>query len=193
MATKNLYLKLPVGTCPDGRVSGYRKPNGSVKHVARLFTDKPTMVHEEDANILLEKYPDQIGIWSAEVAKKRSYEKSKLKKKRTLLKRRNMGPLAQPVVKKRKSRELESMEAEGMDVGTTEDKEEIPEDEANSPFNETANIDHSPPADDSDYEPDVEDRAVKAGEEALSATKANAAAPGDEAPPKAKPKAKGKK
>ena len=135
METKKLYIKVPDRmfgkVLPDGLVMGHKAFDNTIRHIARLFTDKPVEIKLADAKILMEK-DDRVQEWTASVAKhvKRltnGLEKAEKKKKPGI----NRGPLPQPGVARKPSREEEG--------GTDNRGEQLTEDEVTDQmFNHSA-------------------------------------------------------
>lgn len=71
-----LALKHNVAT---GMIAGYKEIDGKIKRVARLYYYKPTDVPDEEAKILLERYPQNYVKWDKDIQmlRKNEFDNSK--------------------------------------------------------------------------------------------------------------------
>ena len=137
MATKKkAYIMLYIDRNPrelkGGQVRGYREADGTVRHVARLYTDKGIRVPVEKAEIMMQSY-DDIKEWTDQVAENVEALKRQIaiEDRRSVMMQRSMrrGPLQPPKMMRKPSREVEEP-----DMGSEPDDEPISEEEANNPL-----------------------------------------------------------
>jgi len=140
---KTLYLKVPAGAAPKGIIAGYKKPDGKIHHVARLFPDRGVKVDDGDAKILMEKYPQRYRLWTKKAAEKVKEEMAAYEERKSERLQKQMGPLKQPKVVRQPNPELE-----GVDEEVFAKDEEISTDEMENPLQTTGVvISHAPPPD----------------------------------------------